>query len=97
MAGRGRKACIVGVGESLYAKRGAAGESEYRLALRAVLAAVADAGLAPGEIDGFSAFGDDRTNPTTLATDLEVTDLRFATMTSIPGGGGGCAAVSEAW
>ena len=91
-----RAACLVGVGETAYTKRGEALESEYRLALRAIVAAVADAGVDVGDIDGLSTFADERSNPWTLAADLGLRELRFATTSSIPGGGGGCAAVGEA-
>lgn len=92
----GRRACIVGVGETRYGRRGQADESEYRLALRAILAAVADAGLAPGAIDGLTTFADERSAHVALAADLGVEELHFASTSAMPGGGGGCGAVAEA-
>ena len=94
--GSNRRATIVGIGQSAYTKRGQAGVPEYVLALQAVLAAVADAGVAVHDVDGFCGFADDRSNPITLAGDLGLPELRFATMSSMPGGGGACAAVGEA-
>jgi len=91
-----RRACIVGVGETPYAKRGGSAEREYVLALRAILAAVADAGLAPADVDGLAPFSDERSNPWTLSGDLGLAELRFASLTAIPGGGGGCGALIEA-
>jgi acetyl-CoA acetyltransferase len=92
----GRGACIVGIGETEYTKWGGTDESEYQLACRAILTAVADAGLEIDDIDGFTSFSDERSGPIPLAGDLGVRELRFASMTSIPGGGGACAAVIEA-
>ena len=92
----GRSACIVGVGETAYTKRGGATESEYRLALHAILAAVADAGIEPAAIDGLAPFSDERSGPWTLAGDLGLDELRFATTTAMPGGGGACGALMEA-
>jgi acetyl-CoA acetyltransferase len=91
-----RRACIVGLGETLYTRRGQATESEYRLALEAVLVAAGDAGIEPAEIDGFSSFADERSGPSSLAADLGVNELRFAATSAMPGGGGGCGAVGEA-
>ncbi len=91
-----RQACIVGVGETAYTKRGAAEESEYRLALRAVLAAVADAGLTPADVDGFTWFADERSSALMMAGDLGVRSLRYASMSGMPGGGGPGGAVMDA-
>ena len=92
----GGRACIVGIGETAYARRGHAVESEYQLALRAVLAALEDAGLQPGDVDGLATFADERSAQSTLAADFGVKELRFASTSGIPGGGGGCGAVAEA-
>jgi acetyl-CoA acetyltransferase len=91
-----RRACIVGVGQTEYVKRGGSAESEYRLALRAITAAVAEAGLTPADVDGLSTFSDERSGQWTLAGDLGLRQLRFATTTAIPGGGGSASAVAEA-
>ena len=84
------RAAIVGVGESTYYKRGAATEPEFVLALKAILAACADAGVSPHDIDGFASYADDRNDPVRLATALGVRELRFSNM-QWGGGGGGCA------
>ncbi|HEX4244783.1 MAG TPA: hypothetical protein VHY77_04385, partial [Acidimicrobiales bacterium] len=91
-----RQACVVGIGETAYSKRGAATESEYRLACRAILAALADAGIPPAEVDGLAPFADERSSPWTLASDLGLRQLRFGATTAMPGGGGACGAVLEA-
>lgn len=93
----GPNACIAGVGETRYAKWGAlAGVSEYALALQAVLAAVEDAGLAVDDVDGLASFANDRNEATFMAADLGLRELRYATMSWLPGGGGACAAVANA-
>lgn len=53
-------AAVVGVGESIYYRRGGSPVSEFRLALDAALAACTSAGVDPTEVDGFSSFSDDR-------------------------------------
>lgn len=87
---RGRVA-IAGIGESRYYKRSGSPVSEFRLALDAILAAAADAGLDPREIDGFASYSGDRNDPTRIAAALGCHDLAFANMVW-GGGGGGCAA-----
>ena len=87
---RGRVA-LVGVGESAYHKHGRSPDPEFKLALKAILAACTDAGLDPREIDGFASYGNDRNEPSRLAAALGVHRLRHASM-QWGGGGGGCAA-----
>ncbi|MBK9200605.1 hypothetical protein [Candidatus Skiveiella danica] len=59
--------------------------------LKAILAACADAGIDPREIDGFASYANDRNDPARLAAALGIRQLRSATM-QWGGGGGGCAA-----
>jgi acetyl-CoA acetyltransferase len=92
----GRQACLVGVGETAYTKRGGSGVREYRLAVEAILLALADAGIDPADVDGLAPYADERSQPWTLSADLGLRELRFATTTAMPGGGGACAAVLEA-
>jgi acetyl-CoA acetyltransferase len=92
-----RRACLVGVGETRYARWGGITDrSEHALALEAILAAVRDAGLAVDDVDGLTSFAGDRNEPAFLAVDLGLPELRFASMVWLPGGGGGCAAVANA-
>lgn len=91
---RGRVA-VVGVGETPYYKHGQSPDPEFKLALRAILRACEDAGLDPREIDGFSSYGDERSEATRLATALGLPCLRTATMQWGGGGGGSCAAVAS--
>jgi len=92
-----RRACLVGVGETRYARWGGITDaSEHALALEAILKAVADAGLAVDQVDGLTSFAGDRNDAAFLAADLGLPELRFANMVWMPGGGGGCAAVANA-
>ncbi len=92
---RGRVA-IAGVGETTYYKHGQAPEPEVKLAVRAILAACEDAGIAPREIDGFASYSNDRNDPSRLAAALGLPELRFSNMQWGGGGGGGSAAVGNA-
>lgn len=92
---RGR-AAIAGVGETTYHKHGQSPDAEFKLALRAVLAACADAGVDPREVDGFASYGNDRSEATRLAAALGIRELRFSNMHWGGGGGGVAAAVANA-
>ena len=50
------RAVVAGIGESAYYERGKSPHSEFQLALTAIRAACADAGLPPAEIDGFVSY-----------------------------------------
>src|SRR5438477_9081475 len=95
MSIRGRVA-IVGVGETAYYKHGRAPESEFALALRAILSACEDAGIDPRQVDGFASYSNDRNDPSRLAAALGLPELRLANMQWGGGGGGGSAAVGNA-
>ena len=92
---RGRVA-IVGIGETAYYKHGRAPESEFALALRAILRACEDAGIDPRGVDGFASYSNDRNDPSRLAAALGLPELRFSNMQWGGGGGGGSAAVGNA-
>lgn len=92
---RGRVA-VIGIGETEYYRHGASPDPEFKLALKAILAACEDAGLDPCEIDGFSSYSDDRSEASRLAAALGTHRLRTATMQWGGGGGGCCAAVANA-
>ena len=92
-----RRAHLVGIGESRYARWGKITESsEHALACQAIARAVADAGLALDDVDGLASFAEDRNEAIFLAAELGLPELRFANMVWMPGGGGGCAAVGNA-
>jgi acetyl-CoA acetyltransferase len=86
---------VIGIGETPYFKHGQSPDPEFKLALKAILAACADARIDPRKIDGFSSYSDDRNDPTRLATALGLPQLRTALMQWGGGGGGCCAAVAN--
>lgn len=85
------KVAIIGIGESTYYKYGGSPDPEFKLGLRAILAACKDAGVSPADIDGLSSYSDDRMEPSRLSAALGMKRLR-ATMMQWGGGGGGNAA-----
>jgi len=92
-----RKAHIVGVGETAYARWGKIGDvSEHALACQAILRAVEDAGLSIDDVDGLASFAEDRNEAVFLAAELGLPALRYGNMVWMPGGGGGCAAIGNA-
>lgn len=97
MSERSRRACIIGVGETRYAKWGGITEaSERGLACEAVQRAAADAGIEPAEIDGVGSFADDRNLGVLIARDVGMKELRYCGMSWLPGGGGACGALGAA-
>ena len=91
------RAHIVGVGETQYTRWGKIGDvTEHALACQAISRAVADAGLSMDDVDGMASFAEDRNEAIFLAAELGLPGLRFANMVWMPGGGGGCAAISNA-
>jgi acetyl-CoA acetyltransferase len=97
-----QRAVVVGIGETKYFKRGgAAGETEMSLAVQAIRAASADAGLDHHEIDGLVSFANDMRGTAAygaalLQVLLGLPKLRHAAFVWCSGGGGGAAAVSIA-
>ncbi|MEQ8860348.1 MAG: hypothetical protein RIC56_17045 [Pseudomonadales bacterium] len=87
---------VAGIGETPYYKRGESLDPEFKLALKAILAACEDAGISPTDIDGFASYSNDRSDPSRLAAALGCKELRFASMQWGGGGGGGSAAVANA-
>jgi acetyl-CoA acetyltransferase len=89
-------AVVVGVGESTYYVRGRSPESEFQLACTAVRNAVADAGLALSDVDGFVSYMDARNDAVRLANALGIRHLRWAAQTFGGGGNNAAAAVQIA-
>jgi acetyl-CoA acetyltransferase len=81
------QAAIAGVGATEFSKN--SGRSELRLAIDAVQAALADAGLSARDVDGFSTYDCDNTSEIELARSLGSSDLRYFARTPFGGGGGG--------
>lgn len=81
-------AAIVGIGATEFSKE--SGRSELQLAAECSLAACADAGVNPADIDGMITFTIDNSDEIGLARCLGVKDLAYTTR--IPGGGAAAAA-----
>jgi len=96
MSAAARRACIVGIGQTAFARRGGLRRSELDLACEAILAACADAGLDPGEVDGLASYAANPTHPGELQHALGAPFLRWASLAWAPGGGGTCGAVAQA-
>jgi acetyl-CoA acetyltransferase len=84
---------IAGIGSTEFSKN--SGRSEWRLAMEAVQAALADAGIAPEEVDGLVTFTLDTNPEAFIAQGLGVRQLRFFSRVNY-GGGGACATVLQA-
>ena len=78
-----REAAIAGIGQTEFSK--SSGRSELTLAAECAKAALDDAGIAPGEVDGMITFTLDGSDEMHLARCLGVKDLAYTTR--IPGGG----------
>jgi len=90
------KTAIAGIGETTYYKYGQSPDSEFKLALQAVVEACKDAGISPHEVDGFASYGNDRSEAGRLAAALGIKEFRFSNMFWGGGGGGVCGAVGNA-
>src|SRR5258706_6501934 len=86
------KACIVGIGETQYYKRGQSPASDLSLALQAILKAASDAGLEASAIDGLVTYSSDSNSIDLISSSLGLPCLRFGNYW--PRGGGGVAAVA---
>ncbi|MWA07340.1 transporter [Actinomadura sp. LD22] len=78
---------VVGIGETPFHKRGTSGEPALKLALRAIVAAAEDAGIAPSEIDGFVSYGSERNDGQRMMSALGTEELRFGALVWTHGGG----------
>src|SRR5271154_3397829 len=83
------KTAIAGIGETIYYKHGQSPDSEFKLALQAIVKACEDAGISPHDVDGFASYGNDRSDGPRLAAALGIKELRFSNMFWGGGGGGG--------
>jgi acetyl-CoA acetyltransferase len=86
-------AAIVGIGATEFSRD--SGRSELRLAVDAVRAALADAGLAPSHVDGLVTFTMDANAEIAVARELGVGELTFFSQIGY-GGGAACATVQQA-
>jgi acetyl-CoA acetyltransferase len=82
------KSAVVGFGHTVYGRRGElAANGTMPLVVEAVMNACEDAGISPSEIDGYTAYSGDASDPGTLAQTFGAESLRFTGMGW--GGGGG--------
>jgi len=86
------RVAIAGIGATPFAKRLAG--SELRLALDAILAALDDAGVAPGEVDGLASYTMESSDEVEVAKCLGLGDVTFFTQVGW-GGGAGPACVGQ--
>jgi acetyl-CoA acetyltransferase len=87
------RAAIVGLGATEFSKN--SGRTELRLAMEATLSALADAGIDPSEVDGFSSYSVDKVPEYEIARLLGAKDVKFFSQTP-HGGGAACAPVLHA-
>jgi len=88
-----RQTAIVGIGATEFSKN--SGRSELQLAGEAVLAAVADAGLSPSDVDGLTTFTMETNSEIHVSRVTGIGDLTFFSKIGY-GGGAACATVQQA-
>ena len=89
------KVCIVGVGETEYCRKPGSGKTDLALLLEASTRAIADAGLAPSDIDGIMPFM--RSRPAEeIAANLGCRNLKFAATINMGGAGSVAALITAA-
>ncbi|MHB1485999.1 MAG: lipid-transfer protein [Acidimicrobiales bacterium] len=86
-------AAIAGIGATEFSKD--SGRSELRLATEATRAALADAGIAPAEVDGMVTFSADTNPEIEIARTLGIGQLSFFSRIH-HGGGAACAVIHQA-
>ncbi|WP_314614474.1 lipid-transfer protein [Streptomyces stackebrandtii] len=91
--GLGGRAAVVGIGATEFSKD--SGRSELSLAAEAVRAALDDAGLSPGDVDGLVTFTMDTNPEITVAQAAGIGELSFFSRVHY-GGGAACATVQQA-
>jgi len=89
----GGKAAVAGIGQTEFSKE--SGRTELQLACEAVKAALEDAGLQPGDVDGMVTFTVDENEEIEVARNLGISDLTF--FTRVPHGGGAAAGTVMRW
>ena len=84
------RTAIAGIGQTPFAKN--LDGSEKRLACRAIVDALDDAGIEPREVDGFASYTMEETEEVEIAKNIGAGDVTFFSKVGY-GGGGGCATV----
>jgi acetyl-CoA acetyltransferase len=85
-------AAIVGIGETAFAKK--LEPSEKSLALEAILAALDDAGISPGEVDGLASYTLESSDEVEIARNIGAGDITWFNQVGY-GGGAGPACVGQ--
>jgi acetyl-CoA acetyltransferase len=88
-----RQTAVVGIGATEFSKN--SGRSELQLAGEAVLAAIADAGLTPSDVNGLTTFTMETNPEIEVARTTGLGDLTFFSKIGY-GGGAACATVQQA-
>ena len=83
------KGAITGIGETAYVRTSP--HSAFDLQIEASLAAIADAGLSPKDIDGIIPIGITGAPAEAFVTNFGIPDLRFSALTPLGGASGICA------
>lgn len=86
-------AAVVGIGMTELSRE--SGRSELALTVEAIGAALADASIAPEDVDGFVTSTEDSSDPVQVAHALGCRQMRFYSRAPF-GGGGACATVEHA-
>src|SRR6201990_2446668 len=94
MSSLGGKAAIVGIGQTEFSKQ--SGRSELQLACEAVKAAIDDAGLRPGDVDGMVTFTMDSSDEIEIARNVGIGDLTFFSRVHHGGGAAAGTVVQDA-
>ena len=84
---------IVGIGQTEWGK--GLEDAELVLALRAIKAALDDAGIEPGEVDGLSSYTLETSDEVDIARNLGLGDITWFSQVGY-GGGAGCGVVGHA-
>ena len=87
------KAAIAGMGMTEFSKN--SGRSEMQLAVEAITAALADAGIEPADVDGLCTYTLDNNSEVEILRNIGAKDLTYFTRVSF-GGGGACAPLMHA-
>jgi len=93
VSGLSGRAAIAGIGATEFSKD--SGRSELQLSVEAILAALADCGPSPGDVDGLVTFTMDGSSEIAVARELGLGELRFFSRVSY-GGGAACGTVQQA-
>jgi acetyl-CoA acetyltransferase len=86
------RTAIVGIGATAFAK--SIPGSEKRLACEAIVAALDDAGIDPGEVDALASYTMEATDEVEIAKNIGAGDITFFSQVGF-GGGAGCAVVGH--